>query len=49
MTSPDDTIEFPGIKVQQVTSGTLTVGRIVTDPGWGLVHARPSPRRWRLV
>ncbi|MGB6208270.1 adenylate/guanylate cyclase domain-containing protein [Mycobacterium sp.] len=32
--SPDETLEFPGIKVQQVDVGDLTIGRIVTQPGW---------------
>src|SRR6516162_4410770 len=31
---PDHTLEFPGIEVQQVDVGDLTVGRIVTQPGW---------------
>ena len=40
--SPDETLEFPGIKVQQVDLGDLTVGRIVTDPGWRwYTHVRP--------
>ncbi len=40
--SPDETLEFPGIKVQQVDLGDLTVGRIVTDPGWRWsTHVRP--------
>jgi hypothetical protein len=32
--SPDHTLEFQGITVQQVDVGDLTVGRIVTQPGW---------------
>ena len=40
--SPDETLEFPGIKVQQVDVGDLTVGRIVTQPGWRWsTHVRP--------
>jgi class 3 adenylate cyclase len=40
--SPDDTLEFPGIKVQQVDVGDLTVGQIVTQPGWRWsTHVRP--------
>jgi class 3 adenylate cyclase len=40
--SPDETLEFPGIKVQQVDVGDLTVGRIVTEPGWRWsTHVRP--------
>ena len=31
---PDETLEFPRIKVVQVDLGDLTVGRIVTEPGW---------------
>ena len=40
--SPDETLEFPGIKVHQVDVGDLTVGRIVTQPGWRWsTHVRP--------
>ena len=39
---PDHTLEFPGIEVQQVDVGDLTVGRIVTQPGWRWsTHVRP--------
>lgn len=42
LTSPDETLEFPGIKVQQVDLGDVTVGRIVTQPGWRwFTHVRP--------
>ena len=41
--SPDQTVEFQGIKVQQVDVGDLTVGRIVTEPGWRWsTHVRPD-------
>src|SRR6201993_290263 len=41
--SPDEALEFPGIKVQQVDVGDLTVGRIVTQPGWRWsTHVRPE-------
>jgi class 3 adenylate cyclase len=40
--SPDDTLEFPGITVHQVDVGDLTVGQIVTQPGWRWsTHVRP--------
>src|ERR1700756_303733 len=40
--SPDATLEFDGITVQQVDVGDLTVGRIVTQPGWRWsTHVRP--------
>ena len=40
--SADETFEFPGIKVRQVDIGDLTVGRIVTQPGWRWsTHVRP--------
>ncbi len=40
--SPDETLNFPGISVQQVDLGDLTVGRIVTEPGWRwYTHVRP--------
>jgi class 3 adenylate cyclase len=43
LTSPDQTLEFPGITVQQVDLGDLTVGRIVTEPGWRWhTHVRPQ-------
>jgi class 3 adenylate cyclase len=39
---PDETLEFPGITVQQVDVGDLTVGRITIQPGWRWVtHVRP--------
>ena len=39
---PDETLEFQAIKVQQVDVGDLTVGRIVTQPGWRWsTHVRP--------
>jgi class 3 adenylate cyclase len=42
LASPDETLEFPGIKVQQVDLGDLTVGRVVTEPGWRwYTHVRP--------
>lgn len=42
LTSPDETLEFPGIRVQQVDLGDVTVGRIVTEPGWRWsTHVRP--------
>jgi class 3 adenylate cyclase len=42
LTSPDETLEFPGITVQQIDLGDLTVGRIVTEPGWRwYTHVRP--------
>ena len=42
LTSPDETLQFPGIKVQQVDVGDLTVGRIVIEPGWRwYTHVRP--------
>src|ERR1700726_1116806 len=34
LSSPDETLQFPGITIQQVDLGDLTVGRIVTEPGW---------------
>jgi class 3 adenylate cyclase len=42
LATPDETLEFPGIKVEQVDVGDLTVGRIVTEPGWRwYTHVRP--------
>ena len=42
LTSPDETLEFPGITVQQIDLGDLTVGHIVTEPGWRWsTHVRP--------
>ena len=32
--SPDDVREFPGLVAETVELGDLTVGRIVTEPGW---------------
>ena len=42
LTSPDETLEFPGITVQQIDLGDSTVGRIVMEPGWRWsTHVRP--------
>lgn len=42
LTSPDETLEFPGIRVQQVDLGDVTVGHVVTEPGWRWsTHVRP--------
>ena len=42
LTRPDEVLEFPGIRVQQVDLGDVTVGRIVTEPGWRwFTHVRP--------
>ncbi len=39
---PDETLEFPGITVQQIDLGDSTVGRIVMEPGWRwYTHVRP--------
>jgi class 3 adenylate cyclase len=41
--NPDETLNLPGISVQQVDLGDLTVGRIVTEPGWRwYTHVRPD-------
>jgi class 3 adenylate cyclase len=41
--SPDHTLEFRGITIEQVDVGDLTVGRIVTQPGWRWsTDVRPS-------
>jgi class 3 adenylate cyclase len=43
LSNPDETLEFPGIKVQQVDLGDLTVGWIVMEPGWRwTTHVRPQ-------
>ena len=43
LTSPDETLEFPGIKVQQVDLGDVTVGYVVMEPGWRWsTHVRPQ-------
>ena len=43
LTSPDETLEFPGIKVRQVDLGDVTVGHIVMAPGWRWsTHVRPD-------
>lgn len=42
LSSPDETREFPGITVNQVDLGDLTVGRIIVQPGWRwYTHIRP--------
>jgi class 3 adenylate cyclase len=42
LTIPDETLEFPLIKVRQVDLGDLTVGHVVMEPGWRWsAHVRP--------
>jgi class 3 adenylate cyclase len=42
LTQPDQRLEFPGIHVEQVELGDLTVGRVVCEPGWRWsTHVRP--------
>jgi class 3 adenylate cyclase len=42
LASPDETLEFPGITVQQVDIGDVTVGWVVMEPGWRWqTHVRP--------
>jgi class 3 adenylate cyclase len=42
LSRPDETREFPGIVVEQVDLGDITVGRIVLQPGWRwYTHVRP--------
>jgi class 3 adenylate cyclase len=42
MMTPDETLELPGIKVEQVDLGDVTVGWIVIEPGWRwYTHVRP--------
>lgn len=43
LTTPDETMELPGLRVQQVDLGDLTVGRVVIEPGWRwYTHVRPQ-------
>jgi len=40
---PDDVIEFPGMDARIVELGDLTVGRLVSQPGWRWsTHVRPT-------
>jgi class 3 adenylate cyclase len=41
--TPDDVIEFPGIRARIVELGDLTVGELVSEPGWRWsTHVRPT-------
>ena len=41
--TPDDVIEFPGMKARIVELGDLTVGELVSQPGWRWsTHVRPT-------
>jgi len=41
--TPDDVIEFPGMKARIVELGDLTVGELVSEPGWRWsTHVRPT-------
>jgi hypothetical protein len=41
--SPDDVIEFPGMEARIVELGDLTVGKLVSEPGWRWsTHVRPT-------
>jgi class 3 adenylate cyclase len=43
LTHPDETHEFPGLKLEQVDLGDHTVGRMVLQPGWRwYTHVRPT-------
>jgi class 3 adenylate cyclase len=40
---PDDVIEFPGLRASTVDIGDVTVGHIVSQPGWRWsTHVRPT-------
>ena len=40
---PDDVVEFPLIRSRIVELGDLTVGELVSEPGWRWsVHVRPT-------
>ncbi len=40
--APDETIDFPGVHVEQVDLGDITVGRVTLEPGWRWVtHVKP--------
>jgi class 3 adenylate cyclase len=42
LTSPDETLRFPGLEAQQVDIGDVAVGWIVMEPGWRWsTHVRP--------
>jgi class 3 adenylate cyclase len=42
LSSPDETIELPGVREELVELGDLTVGRQVVEPGWRWsTHVRP--------
>jgi class 3 adenylate cyclase len=42
LSAPDETLDFPGITVEQVELGDVTVGRITLEPGWRwYTHVRP--------
>lgn len=41
--TPEETIEFPGVTAALVSLGDLTVGRLVSEPGWRWsTHVKPS-------
>jgi class 3 adenylate cyclase len=43
LAEPDEVIEFPGARARLVELGDLTVGEIVTEPGWRWsTHVRPA-------
>jgi class 3 adenylate cyclase len=40
---PDELVELPGVRVQIVELGDITVGRLVNEPGWRWsTHVRPT-------
>jgi class 3 adenylate cyclase len=42
LSTPDEVLEFPGVKAELVELGDLTVGRITAQPGWRWsTHVRP--------
>ena len=41
--APEDVIEFPKLVARTVELGDLTVGHIVSEPGWRWsIHVRPK-------
>ena len=39
---PDENLDFPGNKIQQIKLGNFTVSRMVCEPGWSWSETLPS-------
>ncbi len=39
---PDENLDFPGTKIQQIKLGNFTISRMICEPGWRWSETLPS-------